>query len=588
MRRVEGQSEGRPRGGLDAMGILALVMVVVMVVHFLTLGSISWAHPAHPKNWSPGDLKKNEVTVKPDARAWAGTETQHTPGMGLGTGVGGGVVQVGMPKLKMPQGDLEKSVLIMLQQSPVDPQGQLDRLAAIDRGWAQWAPTQDIRVFAARDTGARGEEGETDKAKALALKVVVPISVRGREKEITAMSRLSNGLLELLSAHPSAWLLLANDHAFVIPLNLKRFLAQLDPADMAYSGTKLALHYRAQTLLFASGGAGLVLSHTAAKLMVLVWTLADLDCMPDVCSLASEHTGPAVELDEEIKGTGGSLVILYGARLQAGLMPPLLCRVRKWVKSATEATTVANPNNLRDSTLLVTLSSKWGLLLEVGQSAPAKSGLTVALVALHEPALRELTDPRELGKVLRTGQPTRHPLAKLKQCSASDKWSHTNPGVVMSYCLFTIFSIPFTSSRNVEGAERFHVYGPVRSLVGELDHWYMEAKTLAKDAPPPMDKLSHSLKGRPTPNWPAYRFAVDTISYHYISQMESGLLYRYLSGGRRNVPQDGQAVMDVWPAGHKETGPYSRDLDDTAEAGMLLGLLSGLAEDIESHSHRSY
>ena len=83
------------------------------------------------------------------------------------------------------------TVTILLQKSVVDPEKQLWRLHAIDKGWAQWGPDEDIKIFAGLD-GPNPDPGHP-------FRTLLPLGVQATDTQPTGMTRLVRGLLALAS-----------------------------------------------------------------------------------------------------------------------------------------------------------------------------------------------------------------------------------------------------------------------------------------------------------------------------------------------------------------------------------------------------
>lgn len=225
-----------------------------------------------------------------------------------------------------------------------------------------------------------------------------------------------------------------------------------------------------------------------------------------------------------------------------------------------------------------------------------------------------------------------------RNCIAKDKWSLDNPGqaalyyvlkkgaaqcsyyidravgIILSMCLTVALRISFTPSvspRAVRASavagmpstsmELFNVYGPMRmvphsnfsrtsesrynktfsyssqydQVMEDIDDWYTKAKqlvaqdVLAKGSLP----VTNSLTSR------------EVVSFHYVNQMEAGLLYRLLArrergGGEGEEGGRGRLtvgeVRRLWPSTNAEAGPYSRRLQSESEAQKLLLLLEAI------------
>lgn len=169
---------------------------------------------------------------------------------------------------------------------------------------------------------------------------------------------------------------------------------------------------------------------------------------------------------------------------------------------------------------------------------------------------------------------------RILDCSPKSAWERSNPGLVLAYCLQAVFSAPFpltneTANGWPEG-ERLNVYGVVRTLTGDVDSWYKESKLMLAS-------------GSAGANQQASPFmttiAKDVISFHYVSQVESALLYRLLSDStaissqsmpRREVISS-ERLLQLWPSNQQDVGHYSSKLKSLDEAAKLRSFFQNVA-----------
>jgi hypothetical protein len=157
--------------------------------------------------------------------------------------------------------------VIVLQKSVVDPHKQCFRLSHIDKTWANWAIAQrDMHLLAALPIDQHCSLQPLQRIKTINL-------THYHNGETNPYLNLLYTLSAFVNRHPnSQWLLLGNDHTFVVPSNLQRLLNTLDPHQMIYCGNRLGMSgVEGKVLHFASGGGGALLSTVAAKLILLVW-----------------------------------------------------------------------------------------------------------------------------------------------------------------------------------------------------------------------------------------------------------------------------------------------------------------------------
>lgn len=171
------------------------------------------------------------------------------------------------------------NVVILLQQSQVQVQAQITRLMAIDTGWASWRTSKgsssQVTVFAALplESISIPSFSPANINAFPMLPVASEQSVKG-----SPYHQMINSLYHIISEGnytTTKWIVMANDHTFIIPPNLQKFLNTLDAERVTYSGNELKIPYKNRVLSFASGGAGAVMSHVLVKLMLVVWVIAE-------------------------------------------------------------------------------------------------------------------------------------------------------------------------------------------------------------------------------------------------------------------------------------------------------------------------
>lgn len=159
--------------------------------------------------------------------------------------------------------------------------------------------------------------------------------------------------------------------------------------------------------------------------------------------------------------------------------------------------------------------------------------------------------------------------AALKTCTAVSVWERTNPGIIVAHCLQNVFKIDFTESLTPAGLDRFHVYGIVRCLRNDLDSWYVDAKKLIGINP--MDNAGAG-----------FPITTNPISFHYVSNAESKILYSLLDGNRRRRQEhvytpaavNASFVFDAWPKTNEDVGHYSVPIKSIAEAARIADYLN--------------
>jgi hypothetical protein len=139
----------------------------------------------------------------------------------------------------------------------------------------------------------------------------------------------------------------------------------------------------------------------------------------------------------------------------------------------------------------------------------------------------------------------------VKHCATDSEWAKINPGIVVANCLQVLFLTEFVHSEINKVSERFNCYGLARTVTGDVDGWYIEAKN---ELPPGRLEMSGGFEPKPL------NIAKDIISLHYVSEMESKVLYDILSG--QLLPQSSEALKSIWPQSGQQLGAYSRKVKD--------------------------
>ena len=140
--------------------------------------------------------------------------------------------------------------------------------------------------------------------------------------------------------------------------------------------------------------------------------------------------------------------------------------------------------------------------------------------------------------------------------SNTNSWLQGNPGLVTLQCLNAL-GIKATDTRAAGKWHRFHAFGLIRTVAGQVDGWY-DKKHVGMDA---FDGFDNS-----------YNLLLDgedccsmgTISFHYVEYKECKALFQTrnaLMSRPTMTDEELKAFMtEVWPKGNKEIGGYSRGL----------------------------
>lgn len=460
----------------------------------------------------------------------------------------------------------ETYLVILLQPSPVDAANQVKRLSYIDaQSWGLWIkqspqlqPRGKVKVYAGLLPAAMVGLGGFDLIQPIALMDVEAAKNKGGNE--AAYSYMLEQFLQVLLLSPSTkWMLFANDHTFLVPDNLYCFLRAHNPEVSVYSGSSLRRGvYKDINLRFASGGGGVVLSHVSLKLLLLAWILADNQrlggYLDDVLAKAGAVC-PADAFDDR--------EMLNLAReeppMARGDMLCALQRVRQWVKQPAPV--------LESRVLFISLSMQVTLTI-----TKTRDNMMIQYQKMPSP------DESHRGIV---------PLVKmvpfddLRKCDATTSWDRINPGLLVAYCLQHIFPQAFVPSEDVSQGqaaprERFNVFGSARTLAGDVDPWLTECKLNLRPGSLDKDPAERARLQQPI------AVSSDLVSLHYVSHVESTLLYRALSGHAvatldltastlRDLTPEG--LLRQWPSTDADVGAYSRKLKGPEEAGLVLDFL---------------
>eukprot|EP01037_Dinobryon_pediforme_P013295 gene13295-13407_t len=346
-------------------------------------------------------------------------------------------------------------------------------------------------------------------------------------------------IVKMQSAYDK-WLVLANDQTFVIVPNLIQFLAHYDAEELVYTGNELAIGMGSAAVHFASGGAGAFDFLTAAldSPFQAGSNLSSGGC----CSTSGGYSfrdgkkghPKLVELSATVCGD---------------------CALQEVFHWSTRARMDADYSCVVN----ITLSEKTAVvLLPSKRSKQQKSAFLLDLYQAGRPVIRVDSE------------------ALQRSCISRSKWSIDNPGIVLSLCLTVALKIPFASSRPPlspsfikalgwpPSVELFNVYGPVRMALNDIDDWYVKAKALATKSISNVRSSDIDLN--------------EIVSFHYVNQMESVLLYNLLAG-ESEVPLSEVSFRDIrrmWPSTNSEAGPYSRRLISDEEAIKLVTFLKSI------------
>ncbi len=152
-------------------------------------------------------------------------------------------------------------------------------------------------------------------------------------------------------------------------------------------------------------------------------------------------------------------------------------------------------------------------------------------------------------------------VAQWRSGPSDEKCDPSSKKAQIALCLKR-FDVVAIDTREASGAERFHVYGPVRLATGAIDDWLVNKK---KNIDPPEPFAAD-----------ASAVSSDAISFHYVAEKEHRLLDRIIRG---DASIDEKTLAPIWPRGREELGGYSHPWPgarNTRAAGEVVTLLQRL------------
>ena len=424
-----------------------------------------------------------------------------------------------------------KEIAIILQQSPVDVANQINRLKNIDDAYAKWTGnhTDDVSIYAV----------VADDNKKLDFKYLRVLHVN-LNKSDSGILRMVSAIYKLLEIAPhKKWFMICNDHTFIAIPNLIYFLKSFNHDDLIYSGNKLAINYKSSILSFASGGAGIILSHSSIKLIMLTWAIIKL---PSLAELMSDF---------------GSDQQVYKKKYEN------LSRNKNPVIFDTWNTSSSRYDSISNVIIFLSKLSEYKDFFDKEISIHLSS--TICLLIKVSSVLEDY-----LITLLNHQKGTQYTVkySDIKKCTAESEWEKTNPGIILAYCLMNVFKLDFSDSKTIDNYERFNVYGTIRMLTKDLDTWYTDAKKL-------------QARNKNNEN---FELTTEPVSFHYISSFESKFLYfAFNLYGDKNCDSsrvgslfNASGLLNVWPRKNADIGHYSIGLKNLNQAQLLSDYLNRL------------
>jgi hypothetical protein len=313
---------------------------------------------------------------------------------------------------------------IVLQQSPVYPHQQLDRLRAIDQSWAQWMqyyPKACLIAILPCSTAINNN----NSAEGFQFIRYLALSTADCSKEnVNPYRNMAETYLKLLIAYPDIEVVtLANDHTFFIIPNWYHFMINSLPQEvlhggMLYTGNQLALKSgpaKSPTVQqFASGGGGIIMSRNIMEIMAIIWTVLSNDAYLQQLLHGAELANQSLESNRkfDFQQTIDSQSIL-------GMLRGLIIAHSNCLSSE-----ACKLNGLR-------------FLLHGQQNLQIRYPTATTYEVLYTQVSNAQSEQPQIQDNVVT--------MKLlhKKCYAKDLWSRINPGIVLVQCMFSLFNLTF-------------------------------------------------------------------------------------------------------------------------------------------------
>lgn len=356
-----------------------------------------------------------------------------------------------------------------------------------------------------------------------------------------------------------------------------------------YSSLNLS-HLTGFILYFASGGAGIVLSHVSVKLFLLSLVIggsSTLDLTLKLIEEDQEHMGsfipicPLDNFDVHASGHVSDDIMNIWCAIKS---------LRAWMAFIGEVVWTSDliaPGfktiwaiHIKCKFLCVDFTDfVFHLSSKVSLRVSLRNGNLSVEYSRQDP-LAIL--PHDIPQIFTHTELQLSQDTLKSSCDAHGEWERMNPALVLAYCLQFSYQTNFTSSTvdrmvskltsfehvhfgvnslNESSAvvkfERFNCFGVVRSLYGDVDEWYPPAKRNPKSRKSSQTSNNDDVHAIDAANPTPIPMARDVISFHYISQKESELLYNIISNN--TMLKSWQELKEIWPKpGSSDVGPYAR------------------------------
>lgn len=510
------------------------------------------------------------------------------------------------------------SFAILLQPSPVQSQNQVIRLKAIDNGWSSWVSDSTSSLFNKVHVIAAISRIFNNLKNISKFKNIKTILINPNQSSMSPYINMIEVFTILsTSKYNYKWLVFGNDHTFMIPQNLACHLSlsSLDHDLPVYSGNKLQRgEYKNSFLYFASGGAGGVISFVGLKLVVISWILTGnpiaTNSLLKIKEFMNEHMINShyktklvdsmnyeteyvnVLIGMNISYSNKRIICGYNCHVNVNKIKgferrndgrdfsffPVLFEIQSFIQNSTFSKSKKliilrhRNNEERIGDILVILLSPKQVLLMRWLEYP-KTASKSRPKPMKDVFTKEYFLSLNLINSITNESLSIDP-SKLKNCNPDSDWARMNPGLVIAYCLQIVFGANFKDSRSSDGTEKFNVYGLLRTIVGDYDSWYIDAKEKMNYSAAENTKIENKFQ-LVSNKMSVNNVAEDAISFHYVSEQESLLLFELLSRVSLNASSfDIDELRNRWPSSHAAIGHYSRKVRTKEEFDLLFETLT--------------
>ena len=154
----------------------------------------------------------------------------------------------------------------------------------------------------------------------------------------------------------------------------------------------------------------------------------------------------------------------------------------------------------------------------------------------------------------------------------SSKWLQGNPGLLTAQCFGQVLHIPLIDTRDKKDlSHKFHAYGLVRTISGNIDDWYINKHKTLDDIFGVDNTYHHA------PQSGSKCCSSDSISFHYVEAGESLAFWKVLQTVNESPSMTDtelqQLIEKVWPRDKEGFGGYSARLPSSQQLEVWSDIL---------------